>query len=284
MRLLRLIGALLLIASSLVAVGATPALAQPPANDVVENATMVEALPFSDVLDTSEATTDEVDAALNQNCGAPSTDASVWYTVVVEEQSAVEVQVFESSYSAGVIIATGSPGSLELVNCGPEAVLFFAEPGVTYWVLAFDDQLDGGGNGGTLVINIDSFVVEPPPEIELNVDPVGTFDPRSGGATISGTFTCTGFAEFIELFGEARQRAGRLFVRGFFSLFSENGGSPLACDGETQAWTVHVTADNGSFAGGNVDVTATVFACGFFDCTEQTIEQRVRLRGSQGRG
>ena len=72
-------------------------------------------------------------------CGAPATDASVWYTLTGADNGVV-VDVSSSDYSAGVIVATGSPGSFELETCGPGAVAFFASSGTTYSILAFDDQ------------------------------------------------------------------------------------------------------------------------------------------------
>lgn len=99
---LRRLSVVLAVVTSLLVVVASPALAQ-PANDTIEGAELVE-FPFLDELDTTTATTDEVDAALNEECGAPATDASVWYSFTVEEDLGVEVFVGDSDYSAGVIL------------------------------------------------------------------------------------------------------------------------------------------------------------------------------------
>ncbi len=74
MRLWRLM-AVLAVVTSLLVVVASPALAQ-PANDTIEGAELVGEFPFLDELDTTTATTDATDAALNEECGAPATDAS----------------------------------------------------------------------------------------------------------------------------------------------------------------------------------------------------------------
>jgi|FLYL01.1.fsa_nt_gi hypothetical protein len=200
---------------------ALPTLADPPSNDTFAGATLIGELPFEEIVDTSEATTDEIDAELNASCGAPATDASVWYSLTLDQATPVLVDVSASGYSAGVIVAAGEPGSFEVVSCEPGVVGFFAEAGVTYSILVFDDQLDGGGNGGTLHISV--VVPPPPPEIQLTVDPAGRFDPQTGNALLSGTFTCVGEAAFVELFGDVSQRAGRAIIRGFFSLFSFDG-------------------------------------------------------------
>jgi hypothetical protein len=54
-------------------------LAAAPSNDVFGGATAAT-IGFSETLDTTEATTDSDDAQLNASCGAPATDASVWYS------------------------------------------------------------------------------------------------------------------------------------------------------------------------------------------------------------
>ena len=58
---------------------AAPVLAAAPGSDVYSGRTVIAAVPFSDSMDTTEATTDADDAEANAGCGAPATDASVWY-------------------------------------------------------------------------------------------------------------------------------------------------------------------------------------------------------------
>ena len=66
----------------------------------------------------------------------------------------------------------------------------------------------------TSFVHMDAFPVEPPPEIDLTVDPVGGFDPRSGVATLSGTFLCEVAADFIEVDGELVEwKAGDMMLR-----------------------------------------------------------------------
>lgn len=103
-------------------------------------------------------------------------------------------------------------------------------PGVTYTPLVFDDQVDGGGNGGQLVVTIDQ--APPPPTIEVSVDPRGTVDARAGVATVTGTYTCVpaegGMIEFAYLDVPLTQRAGRVYIQGGGFL------EPLTCDGTEQ--------------------------------------------------
>ena len=207
----------LMFAGSLVL--AAPVLAAVPSNDLFGGATPVT-VGFSESLDTTDATTDADDAEANTNCGAPATDASVWYALPGADNGVV-VDVSSSDYSAGVIVVTGSPASFVLEACGPGAVAFFAASGTTYSILAFDDQGDGGGNGGTLQIDVAED--PPPPTVDVTVNPVGQFN-KSGTATITGTVTCSGEADFSFIEVSVRQTVGRIFINGF-------GGTDFLCDG-----------------------------------------------------
>src|SRR2546426_570280 len=136
--IIRLLAVLALALGALV-VAAPAALAAAPSNDTFTGATAVK-IGFSEVLDTTEATTDSDDAQLNASCGAPATDASVWYVLKGSDQG-VAVDVSKSDYSAGVLVGVGTQGNLQTVTCGPGSVRFFAAAGTTYYVLAIDDQL-----------------------------------------------------------------------------------------------------------------------------------------------
>jgi hypothetical protein len=248
----------------------SPVLAAAPANDTYDGAIAIVAVPFSDSVDTTEATTDANDVEMNpEECGAPATDASVWYQLTLASDAFLIVDVSASSYTAGLIVATGSPGGFSFVTCGPSAVVFEALAGETYTILAFDDQQDGGGNGGTLEITVDT--APPPPEVDVTVDGTGHFDAQSGSATITGTVTCSGVADFSFIDVELRQTVGRFVVSGF-------GSTDFTCDGTTQAWSVEIFPDSGLFKGGRAVAVTFAVACGAIDCGEDFEEQIVRLR------
>jgi hypothetical protein len=272
MRLTRSI-TVLLAAVLLLALQAAPAAAAPPSNDTFGGAT-VASLGFSQTLDTTEATTDADDAQLNTNCGAPATDASVWYSFTAAADGGVVVDVSQSDYSAGVLVGTGTQGSLEIVTCGPGTVGFTAVAGTTYYILAIDDQLDGAGNGGTLRISFNE--APPPPTVDITVDPIGRVDGKTGEAFLTGTYTCSN-GDFIDVFGEARQTIGvRAAVVGFFDVFDVG-----TCDGAVHTWSATVVPDNGKFAGGKTMTVTFAFSCGVFECAEGFVEQTVKLRGGK---
>ena len=233
-----------------------PAAGAPPGADTVGGA-LAASIGFAQTIDTTQATTDADDAQLNVSCGAPATDASISYTITVAEDTTVIVDVSTSSYSAGVLVGVGAPGALELAACGPGTVGFTASAGLTYYVLAIDDQADGGGNGGTL--NISFNETPPPPSIDVTVAPRGTFNGKTGGATLHGAYSCTD-ADFAFIDGTVIQQVGRVStIQGSFEVVVAG-----ACDGASHPWTADVVPSNGKFKGGQSLTVAFTLACGLF--------------------
>lgn len=264
-RLVALVG--LLLVGSLA--GAAPVLAAAPDNDTYPNRESI-AVGFTATVDTTEATTDADDLDIAQGCdGVPALDASVWYSLTATADMGVVVDVSASTYSAGVIIASGVPGSFIVEACGPFGSAWFALSGETYTILVFDDQEDGTGNGGTLEINV--VEMPPPPEVSLTVNPRGTFDARSGGAVISGTVTCTGAADYTYIEVSARQKVGRVFIGGWGYI------EGFTCDGTTQAWSADIFPESGIFKGGRSITVTFAVACGLFDCGIGYVESIVML-------
>jgi len=262
------------LAAAITAVGlaGAPALAAPPSNDMYSDAEVITALPFTTAQDTSEATTDADDEELNADCGAPATDATVWFSYTAIADGFLIADVSGSDYSAGVLVATGAPGSFTVVACGPQSVGWDAVSGETYSILVIDDQDDGEGNGGMMSLTVDA--APPAPDIAVTVNPRGSFDARTGSATISGTVTCDSTADFAFIDVTLEQPVGRFIVRGY-------GSTDVICDGTTQPWSVDVLGDTGLFKGGkSVAVTLSV-ACNIGGCSEYFDETSVRLGGKK---
>ena len=254
---------------------AAPVLAAPPSNDLYTGRQVIT-VGFSDpAVDTSEATTDADDTAINTNCGAPFTDASVWYELTATADAFIGVDVSASDYSAGVLVATGNPtDGFEIQACGPGATAFAAVTGETYAILAIDDQSDGAGNGGTLAIQVAEL--PPPPEVHVTLDKSGRFNSKTGSATISGSVTCTGGPvdfSFIDI--SVRQAVGRIFIDGFGSI------EGFTCDGTAQRWSAEVFGQNGIFRGGKALTVSFAVACGPFLCGLDFQERVVQLRGGR---
>jgi hypothetical protein len=230
---------------------------------------VIAALPFSTSLDTSEATTDADDVSANTDCGAPATDASVWYSLQPASDTGVIVDVSASTYSAGAIVVTGSPGSFLLHTCGPGTVAFFASAGVTYYLLLFDDQLDGTGTGGILELSV--METPPPPTIDVTVNPRAQFNVKTGEATLSGTVLCEGEAAFSYIDVQLSQKVGRIAtIRGF-------GFIEVPCDSALHNWAATIVSDSGEFRGGKAASVTFAVACGAFDCSFDYEERMVQL-------
>jgi hypothetical protein len=169
------------------------------------------------------------------------------------------------------VVGVGSQGNLQAVACGPGATAFFGAAGETYYVLAFDDQFDGGGNGGSLSISFNEVL--PPPTVDITVDRFGTVNTRTGVATISGTYTCTN-GDFIQAFIDSRQNVGRFSIVGSGAFFDFG-----TCDGAPHSWSADVFPQNGKFAGGKTMTVTFAQSCGPFECGFGFAEQIVQLRG-----
>jgi len=258
------------VAAAIVAATAAPALAAPPTNDTIDNAIPVD-VGYRAVVNTTDATTDSVDAQLNQSCGAPATDASVWYTLQPAADGAVIIDVSRSSYSAGVAVGVGTPGSLQTVACGPGTILRDAQAGQTYYVLAFDDQQDGTGNGGRLSI---SFMATDTPTATLAVSRSARLD-DNGNAVLHGTFRCEN-GNPIQISGEAIQIRTFTSVRAQFATLRFG-----QCDGTRHSWEAVARAFGADFRTGSALVSSFGFVCGTFLCTEGFSERVVRLRPAQ---
>jgi hypothetical protein len=254
-----------LAVTALMAAGISgPAFAAIPANDVSSGATAVT-LGFSQNVDTTEATTDAEDARLNI-CGQPATDASVWYSFVGTGQE-IAVDVSRSDYSAQQIWATGSPGNLTPATCMGSITVLRTSLGVTYHVMVFDSQDDGGGNGGNLQISVD--VPPPPPIATIALNPTGTVSRKTSVVTVGGTYACSN-AEFMTIFVKARQ-----FVANLNTASGSNTAEPN-CDGLTHSWSVTIVPDRvrARFLALPVDILLESQACNQLTCFSPDVVQK----------
>ncbi len=247
--------------------GVGTAWAAAPGNDVIGGATVVTGLPYDDSVDVSHATTDNVDAALNQRCGAPATQGSIWYTYTAPAAGVdgLVLDVSRSSYSSGVIVAeSNGAGGLVVDTCGPGTVGLQVRPGTTYTILLFNDL--PGQTGGFIKLHAEAATI---PTISVKVNPTGKVD-RYGNALISGTYTCSN-GSFVQLETFVNQPVGRFAIQGYGFTGSE------VCDSLSHPWTTVVTPTSGKFAGGRSATFTYGFTCGSFFCSETFVSQAVKL-------
>jgi hypothetical protein len=123
-----------------------PALAQ-PANDDFDSATVITALPFTDSVSTSEATTAFDDPFCDGN------DHSVWYSFTATKDTVIQADTFGSDYNPTLSVYTGSRGSLSQIACESFSgqVSFAVTADTTYFFMLASAP---GGPAGTLVFNV----------------------------------------------------------------------------------------------------------------------------------
>jgi hypothetical protein len=234
-----------------------------PANDDFANAVQIATLPFTDNLNTSEAT-----AVGDPANGCEIGGHTVWYQFTPSANMRINANTFNSDYDTGIAVYTGTPGDLTQITCNDDVipgqfvqsnVNFDATAGVTYFFMVGSF---GDSPGGNLVFNVNVSV-----NLGLTINPSGSVDAKTGVATIRGTVSCSEpVSGFVQ--GTVQQRIGRtLYTGGFFTFFD--------CDGVTP-WQVQVVADNGLFAGGQAQVSATALA---FDRDFTAASATVRLKG-----
>src|SRR5258706_7193998 len=261
--------AFLISTISLLSLGlAAPVLAATPSNDAYASRQVIASLPLNASVDTSEATTAAPDAEAIAACAPVPTDASVWYEYTPTTDGSVLIDTSGSGYAADIVVVSGSPGSFVFENCGTPLVLSVTA-GVSYKIMVFD--FDGSGNGGALELTVDN--APPPPTVAVTVDPSGSFNSRTGSATVHGTVTCSGGNEFGKnsIYIQITQVVGRLRIIG-------EGATDFICDGTTRTWSFALFAFNGKFAGGKASVSAYVSACGDFSCGSAEADRIVKLK------
>lgn len=267
MRIISRVGAAAAAAFVSIGVTSAPVWAAVPANDELAGAIPI-AIGGHITADTTEATTNDGDAALNRGCGLPATKASVWYTFTPTADTGFAVDTTASTYSAGFMIFEGTPSTNSEIGCGfgQEGGLA-AHAGKTYTMVVVD--LDGDQvNGGNLVLDLED--TGPLPTLNVNVDPRATVD-KSGVVWVTGTYTCS-LANRIEFDFQLSETVGRFTVNGYAAVTDD---SP--CDGSTIPFKVAISGYDGKFAGGKASALVYTDACGDLVCDGKNTEHTIQL-------
>jgi PKD repeat protein len=185
-RLSKLSGIIITItlATSFLGVFGGTALAASPPNDDFDQARAVGALPFSDTVDTTDATAAFDDPTDCTNNG------SVWYKFNPSSDVLLQADTFGSNYDTVLSVYTGSRGALTLNGCNDDfnglqsRVVFRATGGTTYYLLIANCCGTGGTGGGDLHLSLHTLA--PPPNDNFgNATAIGTL-PFSDSADITG--------------------------------------------------------------------------------------------------
>jgi hypothetical protein len=213
-----------------------------PANDDFDNATTITALPFTSTVDIAEATIDDDDPLHDETCGFEPIDGqTVWYQLTPSANIRIVASTVRTiGFDPPISVYTGTRGSL---SCAVSRVLpnlasFDAIAGTTYYLVAGAPEFDVGG---TLFLYVDKSL-----EVGVTIDPVGTVNPSTGVATISGMVSCTRNS-FFELGGSVVQRKAVASQGSLFASFD--------CEGVSH-WEGEVAAESGRLVPGRAEVTA----------------------------
>lgn len=148
-------GVLGLLLGLAVLLPAAPALAQSaPPNDDFGTPTTISALPFTDNVDTTGATSAADDPA---TCG---NNGSVWYAFTPPQNEVISADTFRSDYATVLSVYTGVRGALSSIACNnstgtPQTeVTFNATAGTTYFFMVSQCCGTGLNGGGQLVFNV----------------------------------------------------------------------------------------------------------------------------------
>jgi PKD repeat protein len=148
---------LAIAAISLVAI--YPALAAPPGNDDILTPTFISGLPFSDYMDTSEATVAGDDPWPSCNYTGVR-EATVWYQFTPGADMLVAASTVGSQYTTNLAVYATNTMSETACTLGNNLISFQAVAGQSYSIMiaAVDDgpYPSQGGYGGILSLTLDS--------------------------------------------------------------------------------------------------------------------------------
>jgi hypothetical protein len=252
-----------------------PSIAQAaaPANDEIGAAASIGSLPFTDTLDTIEASS----AADDPDCSGNG--PTVWYTFAPSSDIELELNTFSSTYDTTISVYTGSPGVLTQIACNDDAIgvlqsqlVFDATGGETYFIMA---GAFNSGSGGNLTLTLRPAPPPPPaPEVRLSIDRRGFVDP-DGLASISGSVTCNQ-PLVVSLSGSLTQTFAKRFT------IQGSGSQAVFCTPPSVPWKLTAFAfNNGPFTPGRAQVTVDGSTCNSVTCAFDQKSADLTLRRSR---
>jgi hypothetical protein len=251
-----------LMAIASVVLLAAPAWAAAPGNDDVANPTPITSVPFSDQVDTSEATVTADDHPCRLN---PEAGANVWYTLTLAQTTYIEINTAGSSYDTTLSASIETAGGRDMFACNDDSeyglaskIEFEAQAGQTYLVMAGTYY---GSAGGALVVNAFETEPPPPPYDLTNGSLTGSVNAKTGTVTLRGTVTCNSDGWF-QTWGTLRQRIGRLILSTRYEVYGE-------CIGGVGAWeAAGLQSPGGLFTSGSATVSQYTYGCNETSCDE----------------
>jgi hypothetical protein len=250
------------VALGLVATIGPTASAATPSNDDRGAATVVADLPFTDSLDTTDATAQPNDP----DCYSDAANPTVWYSFTPGNDATFIARTAGSDYDTTLLVATAGDEGLDVIDCNDDwdegsLVAWAAKGGQEYLLMVGSFFGDPGGQ-----LQFEIRRAPPRPSFALRLARSGTIN-RHGAAVVSGILRCQGTRgrQTVELSG--RQDVGRLRIRGF-------GSGRVRCG---VPWSVRVRSDAFRFGPGGIVVRAAVPWCTVIHCGTERARRVVRL-------
>lgn len=216
------------------------ALAEPPPNDELANATPITSFPFSDSVDMTAATVSPGDPS---GCGDPT--QNIWYT-----HSTSRNELIRWAPTSDTFRPFTNFFSEFLVGCFPGEGVTQLYAG-TYSIMV-SNAFDGGTGQVQVSANFEGYFVD---ATAITIDRFDSVDPKTGAAIITGTLSCIP-GDF-----PIKDSAVRVFVqqlvanRAIVVGFGDVHG--VECVPGGIRWSVVVVGTNGRLGPGRAEATAS---------------------------
>lgn len=233
-----------------------------PGNDDFADSTVISHLPYTNFQDTSLATIGPDDIF----CGGLG--GSVWYRITSQSDQDIYIDATASDFPVSVSAYTGPRGTLTQVGCALGVLKINANAGQTYNLMLSPFFRATGGN---LALNV--YAV-PALKLQLQINEIGFFDPKSGQAIVFGTVSTTRPCQ-IRLAGTLTQDRGRDHHAS--AVFQLGTVCPRSI-----VWRVNLPRPSSRFEGGpaRIEVTGFAFDSDAGDSADAEAKTFIKLHGS----
>ena len=156
--------------------------ATPPANDLIENATVIPSVPFNTTQSTTDATPSATDPAVS--CFGSGSVSTVWFRYDATTTQPLRITP-SGSGAQRLVVFRGAPDSLTEVACGG-AQIVRVTAGETYYLMVI------GQLGSPASLTLDIQVATPPAnDLIENATPIGGLPSTVSGNTVDASHEST---------------------------------------------------------------------------------------------
>lgn len=249
-----------------------------PANDKAANATVVAALPFSDVGDTTHASYEIID----DHGWCQGFGPSLWWSYTPTSDMTIDADTVGSQFDAVLVLATGVPGwSLRTFTCDDDRAgdgqALLSDVSLTGGVTYYFGLTGYQGASGAGAINIRMQAPPPPPpaltaEVRVTAGSVT----RTGLVEVSGQLSCSHDGAHVQYLAVTVTQASRRFT-------STGSAEALPWGAACGPFKVTVPSTNGiNFTAGHASVAlAGYVADQFGQAVPVDLASTVRLTGTR---